>query len=143
MTDILDVYLGRKHVGQLVLLSGERSFFVFEKGYLSDPDRPVLSQSFFTGSGDLISETRTTRTKLPPFFSNLLPEGHLRTYLANRGGVKPDREFKLIELFGEDLPGAVVVSSPREKRFYLNLKRIKKDILQSNNLIGFPWQECN
>ncbi len=115
MTDILDVYLGRKHVGQLVLLSGERSFFVFEKGYLSDPDHPVLSQSFFTGSGDLISETRTTRTKLPPFFSNLLPEGHLRTYLANRGGVKPAREFKLIELFGEDLPGAVVVSPTGKK----------------------------
>lgn len=115
MTDILDVYLGRKHVGQLVLLSGERSFFVFEKGYLSDQDRPVLSQSFFTGSGDLISETRTTRTKLPPFFSNLLPEGHLRTYLANRGGVKPAREFKLIELFGEDLPGAVVVSPHGKK----------------------------
>ena len=143
MTDTLDVYLGRKHVGQLVLLSGERSFFVFEKDYLDDPDRHVLSQSFFTGSGDLIPETRTNRTKLPPFFSNLLPEGHLRTYLANRGGVKPDREFKLIELFGEDLPGAVVVSSPREKRFYLNLKRIKKDILQSNNLIGFHWQACN
>ncbi len=44
-----------------------------------------------------------------PFFSNLLPEGCLRTYLAKRGGIKPAREFKLIELLGEDLPGAVIV----------------------------------
>lgn len=34
----------------------------------------------------------------------------MRDYLANRGGVKPTNEFKLIELLGEDLPGAVTVS---------------------------------
>jgi len=33
---------------------------------------------------------------LPPFFSNLLPEGHLREYLAARAGVKPGREFFLL-----------------------------------------------
>jgi serine/threonine-protein kinase HipA len=33
----------------------------------------------------------------------------LREYLAARGGIKPAREFKLIELLGEDLPGAVVI----------------------------------
>jgi len=69
----------------------------------------VLSQSFFTQTDSLIPEARTTQAKLPPLFSNLLPEGHLRNYLAAKGGVKPSREFKLIELLGEDLPGAVIV----------------------------------
>ncbi len=57
----------------------------------------------------MLAESKTVQTKLPPFFSNLLPEGHLRDYLAERGGIKPAREFKLIELLGEDLPGAVVI----------------------------------
>jgi serine/threonine-protein kinase HipA len=45
--------------------------------------------------------------RLPPFFSNLLPEGHLRTYLAQRAGVKPEREFFLLTALGADLPGAL------------------------------------
>jgi serine/threonine-protein kinase HipA len=47
--------------------------------------------------------------RLPTFFSNLLPEGHLRDYLAARAGVKPQREFFLLAVLGADLPGAVVV----------------------------------
>jgi serine/threonine-protein kinase HipA len=38
-----------------------------------------------------------------------LPEGHLRQYLAERGEVHPDREFFLLWLLGEDLPGALRV----------------------------------
>ncbi len=101
--------LGRASVGKLTLLTGDRSFFSFEEAYLNDSQRPALSQSFFTAGGDIIPETRPVQTRLPGFFSNLLPEGHLREYLAARGGIKPVREFKLIELLGEDLPGAVVI----------------------------------
>lgn len=115
MTNVLDVRLGDKGVGKLTLLTGDRAFFAFEEDYLNDPDRPVLSQSFITASGDIIPETRPFQTRLPAFFSNLLPEGHLREYLAARGGIKPAREFKLIELLGEDLPGAVVIK-PLEGR---------------------------
>ena len=109
MTNILGVYIEKRQIGTLTLLSGESSFFAFEESYLNDPERPVLSQSFFSPSGDIITEMKATRVKLPPFFSNLLPEGPLRTYLAERGGIKPAREFKLLELLGEDLPGAVIV----------------------------------
>ena len=44
-----------------------------------------------------------------PFFSNLLPEERLRDYLAERAGVNPEREFFLLWVLGEDLPGAVTV----------------------------------
>jgi serine/threonine-protein kinase HipA len=47
--------------------------------------------------------------RLPPFFSNLLPEGHLRKYLAEKAGVKPDREFFLLAELGADVAGAVIV----------------------------------
>ncbi|MBI3440553.1 MAG: HipA domain-containing protein [Proteobacteria bacterium] len=109
MTGIMEVLLGQERIGTLQLLSGARSFFEFEESYLNNPQRPVLSQSFFKPSGELLTETKTTQVKLPPFFSNLLPEGHLRKYLARRGNVKPEREFMLLKLLGDDLPGAVVV----------------------------------
>jgi len=44
-----------------------------------------------------------------PFFSNLLPEGPMRTYLADRAGVNPEREFFLLWVLGQDLPGAVTI----------------------------------
>jgi len=73
VTDILDVRLGESSVGKLTLLTGDRSFFAFEEAYLNDPDRPVLSQSFFTASGDIIPETRPVQTKLPAFFRICFP----------------------------------------------------------------------
>jgi serine/threonine-protein kinase HipA len=54
--------------------------------------------------------TRAAATRLPVFFSNLLPEGHLREYLAARAGVKPQREFFLLAVLGADLPGAPTVT---------------------------------
>jgi len=53
---------------------------------------------------------RAVSRRVPPFFSNLLPEGHLRTYLAKLAGVKPEREFFLLAVLGADLPGALVVT---------------------------------
>lgn len=53
--------------------------------------------------------TRAVAMRLPTFFANLLPEGHLRDYLAARAGVKPQREFFLLAVLGADLPGALVV----------------------------------
>src|SRR5690606_18697341 len=50
-----------------------------------------------------------TQVAVPPFFSNLLPEGPLRDYLAKRAGVNAKREFFLLWVLGQDLPGAVTV----------------------------------
>jgi serine/threonine-protein kinase HipA len=46
-----------------------------------------------------------------PFFSNLLPEGHMRDYLAKRAEVNPEREFFLLWALGADLPGAIEIRS--------------------------------
>jgi serine/threonine-protein kinase HipA len=47
---------------------------------------------------------------VPSFFSNLLAEGHLRTYLAEQAGMKPEWEFFLLAALGADLSGAVTVT---------------------------------
>ncbi|HSI84978.1 MAG TPA: HipA domain-containing protein [Candidatus Methylacidiphilales bacterium] len=110
MTRILHVTLNETSVGTLTLLPSGGSFFAFDDGYLNNPERPVLSQSFFRPSGALIPESKASSGKLPLFFSNLLPEGHMREYLAERGGIKPSHEFRLIELLGQDLAGAVIIT---------------------------------
>jgi len=106
---VLDVLLNDGPVGTLTHLPGESTLFAFSDDYLQDLNRPTLSLSFKIADGGVASATRPTHLKVPPFFSNLLPEGHLRDYLADRGGVSPHREFFLLWLLGQDLPGAVVV----------------------------------
>ncbi|MDP6344813.1 MAG: HipA domain-containing protein [Alphaproteobacteria bacterium] len=103
----LEVRLDGRRVGVISRFAGDRSIFAFEEDYIEDPERPTLSLSFKTASGGLVTDIRPVSVRVPPFFSNLLPEGHLRDYLAVRAGVKPDREFFLLHALGADLPGAV------------------------------------
>lgn len=107
---VLNVALHGRCIGTITLLPGDRTLFVFEQDYIDDPGRPTLSLSFKDVAGELIADERPTRSRVPPFFSNLLPEGALRTYLAQKAGINPAREFFLLWVLGRDLPGAVSVS---------------------------------
>jgi serine/threonine-protein kinase HipA len=106
---VLEVLLHGTPIGTLTRVDGERVLFTFDDTYVADPDRPVLGLGFKDRFGGLITEFRPTQTRLLPFFSNLLPEGRMRTYLAERAGVNPTREFFLLRALGRDLPGAVTV----------------------------------
>jgi serine/threonine-protein kinase HipA len=110
----LSVWLGQTLVGSITELPNDRNIFVFDEGYIETPDRPVLSLSFLNAEGALNSATVETQTKVAPFFSNLLPEEDLRRYVARRANVKEVRDLPLLQLLGEDLPGAVVVRSEEE-----------------------------
>jgi serine/threonine-protein kinase HipA len=107
----LAVNLGGWQIGVINRLAGDRQIFAFEQDYIDDPNRPTLSLSFKGRTGGLVTALRPVTARVPPFFSNLLPEGHLRTYLAEQAGVKPEREFFLLAALGEDLAGAVTVTS--------------------------------
>lgn len=106
----LEVRLGRTLIGTLTHLGNESLIFAFDRTYIeAGSKRPTLSLGFKAAHGRLVQQTRPTRVRLSPFFSNLLPEARLRDYLAARGGVRPEREFFLLWLLGADLPGAIVV----------------------------------
>ncbi|SPU55294.1 Serine/threonine-protein kinase HipA [Brevundimonas vesicularis] len=107
--DALEVLLNDQKVGVISALGGDQSIFSFDDAYADDPDRPTLSLSFKGEQGGLLRDHRPTQTRLMPYFSNLLPEGTLRDYLAKRAGIKPMREYPLLEVLGPDLPGAVTV----------------------------------
>jgi serine/threonine-protein kinase HipA len=105
----LAVHLHGRQIGVITRLVGERSLFAFEQDYVDDRQRPALSLSFKGTGGGLVTSVRPVARRSPPFFSNLLPEGHLRTYLAEQAGIKPEREFFLLAALGADLPGAVTI----------------------------------
>lgn len=110
---ILEILLHGVPIGTLTLLPGDRTLFSFEESYISDENRPVLGQAFKDQFGELITKFRTVQTRVQPYFSNLLPEGRLRSYLAANVGVKEIREFFLLWALGCDLPGAVTVKPAR------------------------------
>ncbi|NKB89193.1 MAG: type II toxin-antitoxin system HipA family toxin [Acidobacteria bacterium] len=105
---VLDVALYGRPIGTMTLLGGTQTAFAFNDEYIEDTARPTLSLSF-KGTSGLLTRIKPTRTRIPPFFANLLPEGPLRSYLAKQAGVHPDREFFLLSALGRDLPGAVTV----------------------------------
>ena len=106
---VLDVRLHGQAIATLTHLQGDRTIFAFNQEYVEDNSRPTLSLSYKDDLGGLITNSRPTQRVVPPFFSNLLPEGHLRRYLADRAGVSPQREFFLLWMLGQDLPGALSV----------------------------------
>jgi len=111
----LTVYLHRHPIGTITYLGDERTIFTFSEEYRGSHHRPTLGLRFKDSFGGLISEFRPYRIRLMPFFSNLLPEGSLRTYLAEKAEVRETREFFLLRALGQDLPGAVTVTELGER----------------------------
>src|SRR2546423_2861298 len=101
----LQVLLGSQDVGRIATDKYGQNEFTFSGEYLRNPSRPVLGQYF----EDHLDDVFRSHQRLPPFFSNLLPEGGLRELLARRAGVHPEREALLLAHLGDDLPGAVIV----------------------------------
>jgi serine/threonine-protein kinase HipA len=98
------VWLNLDRVGTLNQ-RGDYTWFTLSDSYLADPSRAVLGLVF---EQDLRAR-HASALRLPPWFSNLLPEGQLRNWIADDRGVSVDREMELLAQVGHDLPGAVRV----------------------------------
>lgn len=96
------VWLYDKRIGWL-FHHDNYTWFEFCEDYSSDRNRPVLGLRF----EEKLHERSSANLKLPPWFSNLLPEGILRDWIAAERNVSPDREIELLTQVGHDLPGAV------------------------------------
>ena len=103
MALVLRVLLGDLPVGRLTLDAGDGCDFRLLESYKRAYPRPVLGQVFL----DDPDRIWHSRARVPPWFSNLLPEGPLRELIAQQAGVSATREFFLLRHLGEDLPGGV------------------------------------
>ncbi len=106
---VLEVLLYGAPIGTLTRVAGDKTLFAFNEAYIADDNRPTLGLRFKDEQGELITDFKTVQTQVMPFFSNLLPEGPLRKYLAQRAGVNEKREFFLLWVLGRDLPGAITI----------------------------------
>ncbi len=110
---VLKILLGDVPVGHLTGFPDGKSLFAFDDSYIDlGPGRPTLSLSFNTPGDEEATERKlreiySSRMKLPPFFSNLLPEGVLREYMVKRLKIHHDHEFDLLMALGASLPGAI------------------------------------
>jgi len=98
------VWLHDRRVGTLAG-SGGYTRFVLDGNYVSDPRRAVLGLRF----EEDLHATYRSNIRLPPWFSNLLPEGRLREWIADARNVSETHELELLAEVGHDLPGAVRV----------------------------------
>ncbi|NTA40040.1 type II toxin-antitoxin system HipA family toxin [Agrobacterium salinitolerans] len=106
---VLSVRLYGEEIGTITYVGNEKTLCAFNDAYVENRERPTLGLQFKDSLGDLITDFRPYKIKLMPYFSNLLPEGHLRRYLAEKADIHIDREFFLLWALGQDLPGAITV----------------------------------
>lgn len=107
----LSVSLHGRRVATITNAPGDTNVVTIDRDFATDPQAPVLSFKAFRNpeTGAYRSTIRPTQTVVHPYFANLLPEGPLRKYVARHGRVKPIRDFPLLWLLGNDLPGALIV----------------------------------
>jgi serine/threonine-protein kinase HipA len=96
------VWIGDRRAGTIMRF-GDRTRFSLDPDYREDPDRPVLGLVF----EDQPEKVHVATVRVAPWFSNLLPEGRLRDWIADERGVNQQREIELLAQVGHDLPGAV------------------------------------
>ena len=106
---VLEVLLHGAAIGTITRFADDRTLFAFNQAYIEDRQRPTLGLGFKDTHAQLITDQQPTRVRLLPWFSNLLPEGHMRTYLAQRADIHPSREFFVLWVLGKDLPGAISI----------------------------------
>ncbi|MCZ7865774.1 type II toxin-antitoxin system HipA family toxin [Agrobacterium salinitolerans] len=106
---VLSVRLYGEEIGTITYVGNEKTLCAFNDAYVENRERPTLGLQFKDSLGDLITDFPPYKIKLMPYFSNLLPEGHLRRYLAEKADIHIDREFFLLWVLGQDLPGAITV----------------------------------
>jgi len=141
VANILDIYLGDRLIGAVVNTTNDQNFFEFDPAYAEDAQAPVLSQSFYDGEDNLFSTRRPVSGRVPAYFANLLPEGHLRQYAADQAGIHSKRDFPLLWLLGNDLPGAIIAKDhfgdglpPRQDE---SINRTEEELDRNQSVIRF------
>jgi len=107
----LSLSINNQEIGVISHYSGGKNIFVFAPDYKAIPGN---KRNTFTMSQlrdeRYLDKPLISSQRLPPILSNLLPEGALRTWMAQSLKVHVDNEFPLIAHMGSSLPGGVIAS---------------------------------
>lgn len=123
----LDIFLGTRHIGVLfqhIRTDGQVvNRFVANDDFVRDPRQAILSLSYVAANPEsqpafwagiaspLLNGVKSSDPArgwlLPAFFQNLLPEGPLRSRIAELRGCSPHDHFELLAATAKDWPGDV------------------------------------
>lgn len=103
VSEKLSVYLHNSLAGQLWLDDTSRFSFQYDYSYIEDPDAIPLSLSLPLREEPYLNDTAR------PFFSNLLPEGEVRSLVAKIKQISEHNDFKLLDAIGGECAGAVSI----------------------------------
>ena len=128
-TETLMIKLNNTLVGYLTHYQDGKNIFVFDENYINAPpaSRPVLSRSFIN-----FDQSYIARQRLPEFFSNLLPEGELRSLIASQLHTHMDDEFSLLSALGHDLPGAIIAEKANTSTSSGSKKKTRVPLVDSS-----------
>jgi serine/threonine-protein kinase HipA len=113
---VLEVRLDKILVGYLAGYGDGRNLFTFAHEYIDlGKERPTFNLNYYNRDSEVYRNRIMTNFKLPPVFSNLLPEKDLRKLAAQRLKVSEDNEFEMLAGLGRDLPGSLVVKKLSKK----------------------------
>jgi serine/threonine-protein kinase HipA len=134
----LSVSLNDVRVGWLEALEDYYYYFMFDTGWLANPQRPVLGQLF---------EDRRPQgiytSGLPCWFAHLLPQGPLRRLIARAAEIDASEDFQVLAACGGDLPGAVVLAETEtqfaRKTTYL-ASQLTSGFRMGFSLAGNQWK---
>jgi serine/threonine-protein kinase HipA len=116
---VYGVWLYQRRIGSITLNGGIIRFQLADN-YIHDPNHAVLGLIF----EDDLEAIHRSKNRLPPWFSNLLPEGRLRHWIAEDANVDENKELELLLKVGHDLPGAVrVVEAEIEQTEFNSTRR--------------------
>lgn len=101
MSNALDIYLLKEHVGRLTLDKKRKFLFQYEKAWVESGHALPLSLSL--PLQDAAFEDDDARS----FFANLLPESELRKMISRQLHVSEGNDFALLEAVGGECAGAV------------------------------------
>ena len=99
----LDIFWGRRLVGQYSLLSDETECFSYDSDYLASPDAVPISHSL------PLRSDAYGRRQLRPFFAGLLPEESQRERIASYLGLPASDDFSMLEAIGGECAGALTI----------------------------------
>ncbi len=102
--DKLGVYFERRPVGTVAVDASGRFTFEYAPSWLADPHAFAISRSLPLRGGQVGAHAGHA------FFSNLLPEGHVRELVASHLGVSTGNDFALLDALGGECAGALVIS---------------------------------
>lgn len=107
----LRLSVNNQEIGVISHYSGGKNIFVFSPDYKALPDnrRNTFTMSQLRDERYLHKPLISSQ-RLPPVLSNLLPEGVLRTWMAQSLKVHVDNEFPLMAHMGGSLPGGMIAS---------------------------------